>query len=482
MSEFRPVIGLEVHVQLATASKLFCGCRRAFGGEPNTRTCPVCLGMPGTLPVPNREAVRLGVRLAQLLGAVLSRRSGWARKNYFYPDLPKGYQITQGDEPLARGGRLRVELESGERCVVPVTRLHLEEDAGKLVHEGLGVSWSGVDFNRCGTPLAEIVFAPALEAPEAAQRALERLRALVQSAGVSDADMEKGSLRCDANVSLHRPGEALGTRVEIKNLNSMRHVRRALVAEIARQRALLEQGALVARETRSWDEAAGKTRTLRGKEDAEDYRYFPEPDLPPLVIDDALLAEALAGLPEPLERRFDRYAETLGLGDRTARELLVEVPVADVFDAVFAESGDARLAASWVLVELRGRLRERKESLETMRLDPRELGRLLAALREGALGAPAAKALLDAALETGRRPLELIDELGLRPLDDAEEIERLCAETLAAHPAQRDALQAGKRALFGFFVGQVLSACGGRADPRIVKEALRRQLGGERKG
>ncbi len=461
MREPPAVIGLEVHARLRTRSKLFCPCSVVDGAPPNTAICPVCLGYPGVLPVPNERAVRLGVRLALAAGARVAEVSRWDRKNYFYPDLPKGYQVTQYREPLARGGAI---------AGIPLERIHLEEDAGRLVHEGVGEGLVGIDFNRAGTPLAEIVTAPAFREPAAAEAWLRELRVLLRWIEVSDADPETGSLRCDVNVSLDPGGGEDGIRVEIKNLNSFRAVRRALEHEIARQRELLAAGRAVVRETRGWDEKAGRTVPLRGKEGEEDYRYLPEPDLPPLVIDRELLEGESAALPELPAARADRFSREFGVASDRAALLCRERPVADFFEETVRAGAAGPEAATWVLEEMP---RE-----EPGRLTPGALAELLGMVRAGDVARPAAREILEELRRVGGDPREVAARRGLARLADRDRLADLARDVLAARPELVAAWRRGKEGVIGPLVGDLLRASGGRADPRIAREVLRNLLGG----
>ncbi len=498
MGGYRAVIGLEVHAQLKTRTKLFCSCPNEFGAEPNTRVCPVCLGLPGALPVPNREAVRQAVRFALAIGAAVHDRSTWARKNYFYPDLPKGYQISQFDRPLATGGRIRIEPAGAARREIGVHRVHLEEDAGKSVHEGFGgvvggrdggrggsggsgggaaggAGATGVDLNRCGVPLIEIVGEAEIHDPDEAYLYLERLKSTLRATDVCDADMEKGFLRCDANVSVHLPGTPWGTRVEIKNLNSFRHVRRALAHEIERQQAELAAGRAVVQETRLWNEAAGATQPMRGKEEAHDYRYFPDPDLPELGLDPALRRAAAEAMPELPAARRDRY-EAAGVPEADAHRLTVEPEIADWFDAAAAASGAPRATANWVLSEVLGRLNKEGRALAGAPLAPARLGALVRLVETGAVTGKAAKAVFEEAWTTGADPGRIVAERGLARVEDAGAVAEACRAVVAAHPAQVAQYRGGKEAVLGFLVGKVMQATRGTAAPAAVHETLRRLL------
>jgi aspartyl-tRNA(Asn)/glutamyl-tRNA(Gln) amidotransferase subunit B len=475
------VIGLEVHVQLATASKMFCRCPNRFGAEPNTLVCPICLGYPGALPFVNKRAVDLAVKLALALDATVHETSVFARKNYFYPDLPKGYQISQYDRPLAIGGRIPL---SDHDLAVRIHRLHLEEDAGKLLHQAPGGAplpgLSLVDLNRCGVPLVEIVTEPDLATPAQAQDLLQTLHQLLLYTDTSDGNLEEGSLRCDANVSVRRRGETiLGAKTEVKNLNSYRHVARALEHEIARQTAVLEAGGRVIQETRTFDAASGATRPLRSKEEAHDYRYFPEPDLPPLAVSAERQAAIRAELPElPRERRA-RFAAAYGLPADDARVLAASRDLADYFEAAArAYPGNPKEVANWVMTEVLRELKERR-SVVGAAPPPERLAALVALVDGGTLSGSAAKQVFAAVWESGEEPAEAVERLGLAQVSDEGRLVAWVEAALAEHPAQAAGLRAGKTQLLGFFVGQVMKRSRGRAEPRRVGELLHEALAGE---
>jgi aspartyl-tRNA(Asn)/glutamyl-tRNA(Gln) amidotransferase subunit B len=481
--EVFPVIGLEVHAQLQTRSKIFCSCPVTVGAPANSATCPVCLGFPGTLPVLNRHAVTLALRLAGAAGAEIHTTSQFARKNYFYPDLPKGYQITQYDRPFSTGGTVAIDTPAGEKRV-RLVRIHLEEDAGKLLHDtpyaDVPTDVSLVDWNRAGVPLVEIVSEPDLRGPEEAASYLTELRRLLRYTGVSDGDMEKGNLRCDANVSVRKSGTApLGTRVEIKNVNSIRFVAKAIEHEIDRQAEALARGEAIVQETRLWDEKAGRTVPMRSKEEAHDYRYFPEPDLGLLVLNDAWLAEAAAGLPELPRARRARFVEAYGLPPADAETLVSARELADYFEAV-AAAVPPRLAANWVTGEVLRAMKDRKISTEeasAFPIAPARLARLLALADSGAISTASAKEVFAAMLDSGAEPEAIVAEKGLGAMRDAAALEGVIADIVAANPAQVALYRSGKTQTFGWFVGQVMRKTGGRADPAAVREALERSLG-----
>ena len=475
--EYEAVIGLEVHVQLLTETKMFCRCPNRFGAAPNTLVCPVCLGYPGTLPVVNRHAVDLATRLALALGCDVHPRSVFARKNYFYPDLPKGYQISQFDRPLAEGGLLPLAQHDKR---VRLERLHLEEDAGKLLHEAPGggalPGQSLVDFNRCGVPLVEIVSRPDMCTAAEAADYLQTLHQLLLYTGASTGNMEEGSLRCDANVSVRLRGETLGTKAEVKNLNSFRNVARAIEHEIGRQIGLLQSGGRVVQETRSFDAATGTTRLMRSKEEAHDYRYFPEPDLPPLVLT-AERVEAIRGaLPELPWVRRARLASQYGLSPADAGVLTSSRELAEYFETtVAAEAGSPKVIANWVMGEVLRELKERKADLESA-IPPARLAALVALVEAGKLSTSAGKEVFAAIWESGEEPEAAMERLGLGQVSDTSQIERWIEEVLEASPTQVAQVQAGKAQVLGFLVGQVMKRSGGRADPKVVQQLMRQAL------
>jgi aspartyl-tRNA(Asn)/glutamyl-tRNA(Gln) amidotransferase subunit B len=472
------MIGLEVHAQLRTASKMFCGCSTLFGAVPNTQTCPTCLGLPGALPVPNSRAVDLAVMVALALGCTVSPRSCFARKHYFYPDLPKGYQITQHDRPLAAGGALSWSA-AGRICTVRLVRVHLEEDAGKSLHEGFADSAHSayLDFNRSGVPLVEIVTEPDLTSAADASEFARRLRAALVAIGASDASMEEGGLRCDANISLRRRGEgALGARTEIKNLNSFRALRRALEFEIARQARVLDAGGRVEIETRLWDDAGGCTVCMRTKEDSEDYRYFPEPDLPPLEISPERLARLRAALPELPDGRQGRLVSTYGLSADDAGAIAGTAALAAYFEQTAQASGDAAAACLWVRGELGRRLDEAGLTVEGSRVTPQALGALIRMASSGIVSASAAKQILARMMATGETAESIAVADGLLQESAPDALDALAEATLSAHPLQVAQYRAGKRAVAGFLVGQVIKASGGRANPSEVDRLVRARL------
>jgi aspartyl-tRNA(Asn)/glutamyl-tRNA(Gln) amidotransferase subunit B len=478
LARYEPVIGLEVHCQLLTRTKLFCGCRNEFGGEPNSKVCPVCLGLPGSLPVLSRHAVTLAIRAALATGCTVQPVSIFARKNYFYPDLPKGYQISQYDEPLATDGHLEIPSGDGFRRI-RLHRIHMEEDAGKLLHEGF--SWSteksGVDFNRGGVPLIEIVTHPDLRTAEEAHDYLTALKAVLLYAGVSDCNMEEGSLRCDANVSVRKRGsEALGTRAEIKNLNSFKNVARAIDHEVARQVAVIESGGAVVQETRLWNADKAQTASMRSKEEAHDYRYFPEPDLPPLVVSAAWVEEVRASLPElPAEKRR-RFAEEYGLSVYDAGVLTLSRDVADYFEVVARASGNSKASSNWVMNEVLGQLKSDDRPLSLSKVAPGSLASLIGLIDAGTISGKTAKDVFSKMWETGQAPQAIVEREGLGQVSDEGALEAAVAEILAASPDQVATYRKGKTSTFGWFVGQVMKKTGGKANPNVVNLLLKKAL------
>jgi aspartyl-tRNA(Asn)/glutamyl-tRNA(Gln) amidotransferase subunit B len=476
---YEVVIGLEVHVQLVTASKMFCGCSTRFGAPPNTQTCPTCLGLPGALPFANRKAVDLAVQVALAFGCAVAPASVFARKNYFYPDLPKGYQITQHDRPLATGGAVTWR-SAGRTCSVRLVRVHVEEDAGKSLHEGFPDSAAScyLDFNRSGVPLVEIVTAPDLSSPADAAEFARRLRAAVVAIGASEANMEEGGLRCDANISLRRRGESgLGPRTEIKNLNSFRALQRALEYEAARQEAALESGGALGVETRLWDDGAERTVAMRSKEDAQDYRYFPEPDLPPLVIDPDRLARLREALPELPDARQARLVSVYGLGDDDAAALGRTPALAAYFEAAASAAGDAAVTCLWIRGELTRRLADAGLAIEHSRVTPQALGGLIRMVSAGTVSASAAKQVLARMMATGDTADAAALAGGLIQESAPEAIERLVDDVLSRHPGEVAQFRRGKPAVAGFLVGRVMHASGGRANPVVVDRIVRDRLG-----
>jgi aspartyl-tRNA(Asn)/glutamyl-tRNA(Gln) amidotransferase subunit B len=482
---YEAVIGVEIHVQLKTVSKMFCGCSTDIAeAPPNSRTCPVCLGLPGALPVINRRAVEHVLATGQAIGATTPEFTRWDRKNYFYPDLPKGYQISQFDLPLAANGRLAFETSEGT-VIVGIRRAHLEEDTARLIHasDADGRRVSLVDFNRSGLPLMEIVTEPELHSAEQARRYAEELRALLVACGSSDAAMEEGQMRVEANVSLRPHGqEAFGTRVEVKNMNSFRSVERAIAFEIERQARALDAGETISQDTRGWDDERGVTYVMRSKEDSHDYRYFPEPDLPPLRADPAWLAAIAAGLPELPAARRTRYREAYGLTPYDASVLVADAGASDVFEAaIAAEPGVApKAVANWVTGEYLRLAKQAGPDAEigpALRVDGAELGHLVRMVTEGELSSTNAKQVFERHATTGEPVTTIISDLGLRPIDDRDALMAIIDEVLATNPAAVADVQAGKTQVVGFLVGQVMKATRGQAQASTAQALVRERLG-----
>lgn len=470
---YEAVIGLEVHAQLLTRSKMFCGCSTRFGAPPNTQTCPVCTGMPGVLPVINRRAVEMAVRTGLAADGRISPYSRFARKNYFYPDLPKGYQISQYEQPLCEGGHLDVALDGAKRRI-GIHRIHLEEDAGKNLHEGISGA-SHVDLNRAGVPLLEIVSEPDIRSPEEAVAYLKHLRSILIYLGVCDGNMEEGSLRCDANVSLRLKGEdALGTKTEIKNVNSFRFVQKALEYEIARQAQVLEAGGRIRQETRLWDPAKGATAVMRSKEEAHDYRYFPEPDLVPLQVPSEWIEEIRRHLPELAEAKRNRFAREYGLPAYDAEILTSEKRIADYFEGCAARYKNYKALSNWVLSES---LREVKAGEPSpLEVSVEHLVELLQLMDGGEVNRNTAKKVFEEMTRTGRSAREIVKAKGLVQVSDEGAIVELIDQILQAHPEELEAYRQGKEKLFGFFVGQVMKRSKGKANPAKVNELLKKKL------
>lgn len=500
-NEWETIIGLEIHAQLATNTKIFCGCSTRFGDKPNANTCPVCLGLPGALPVLNNRVVELGARAALALGLEINEVSIFARKNYFYPDLPKGYQISQYDKPFSERGQLTImtaERDEGGRAknwqpkVIGITRLHLEEDAGKNMHEPLASannsasdmahdndnnSYSYVDLNRAGTPLAEIVTEPDFRTSWEAYDYVNHVRRALQWVEASDADMEKGNLRCEANVSVRRKGDTkFGTKVELKNLNSVRFMQKAIEYEVARHIKLYEAGGQVVQETLLWDERTNSTRAMRSKEEAHDYRYFPEPDLQPLTVSEDFINKVKAQMPELPDARRERFMAEYQLSYADASQLTAELGLADYFEQVVANADNPRAAANWVRGDVLRELETGNLSIEQVPVKPEDLGALIKVIDAGTISGKQAKDVFSEMFASGKSPQAIIKEQGLEQVSDTSELERIASEVIAANPQQLEQYKAGKESLLGFFVGGVMKASGGKANPKLLNEILRKKL------
>jgi aspartyl-tRNA(Asn)/glutamyl-tRNA(Gln) amidotransferase subunit B len=478
LARYEPVIGLEVHVQLKTASKIFCACSTRFGDAPNKNTCPVCLGLPGALPVLNRGALELAIRAALALHCTVHERSRFARKNYFYPDLPKGYQISMYEMPLATGGWLEIALD-GSAKRVGITRLHMEDDAAKNLHEGFADSDrnSYIDFNRCGVPLAEIVSEPDIRSPEEAYTYLITLKQVLEYTGVGDCDMEKGSLRCDANVSVRRrDAEKFGTKAEVKNLNSFRYLQHALEFEIERQIGVLESGGSIAQETRLWNVATGQTEPMRSKEFAHDYRYFPEPDLLPVHVSEAWKAEILTHMPELPDVKRARFLREFQITPYDAGVLTATRALADYFEAVVKAGAPPKSAANWIETELLRRLNDAGKSISESPISPAALAELLKFVESGKITGASGKKVFAKMFETGDTADTIIAGEGLSQISDASEIEGIAREIVEKNPNNAAKYKSGNEGVFKFFVGQVMRATRGQANPQLVNDILKRLL------
>jgi aspartyl-tRNA(Asn)/glutamyl-tRNA(Gln) amidotransferase subunit B len=484
MTEVEAVIGLECHVELNTQTKMFCGCRAEFGAAPNTNVCPVCLGHPGSLPVPNREAIRRIILIGLAVGSEIAPHSLFHRKNYFYPDMPKNYQISQYDLPICVGGHLDVDLPDGTTSRIGITRVHMEEDTGKTVHASAtgrihDADAALIDFNRAGVPLVECVSEPDIRSPEEAAAYLRELRATLESLDVSDVRMEEGSLRCDANISMRPVGtEAFGTKVEIKNMNSIRSLERALHFEIERQTKALEAGEAIAQETRHWDEDSGSTKSMRSKEEAFDYRYFPEPDIPALEPSEEWIAEIRAGLPELPRARRARYETDDGLKSEVARVLVGDRASSALFDETVALGADPKAAANWITQDLAG-------SLNKLGVDPagspvtaQHISDLIALVADDTVSGAGAKQALEEAVATGDPIAEIVERKGITQVSDSGALGAIAEEVLAENPEVVEQFRGGKEAVIGFLVGQVMKKSAGSANPKLAKELLLERLSG----
>ena len=481
--EFEPIIGLEVHAQLLTRSKIFCGCSTRFGAPPNSHTCPVCLGLPGSLPVTNRDAVAMAIKAGLALGCIINRHSILARKNYFYPDLPKGYQISQYEEPLAEDGVVDLPLgldspgegETIRRKHIGIIRVHLEEDAGKSIH--LPAGDTQVNLNRCGVPLIEIVTHPEIRSSEEASDFLAFLRRILLYLSVCDGNMEEGSLRCDANVSVREAGSSsLGTKVEIKNLNSFRFLQKALDFEIARQINVLRDGGSLHQETRLWDEELERTSSMRTKEEAHDYRYFPDPDLLPIIVAEEWIREIEEEIPELPDARAQRFVMQYHLSHEDAVLITQSREFADYFERAVEICDQSRLVFNWMVGELTFYLKRDEIDLDECRIQAQDLGRLVGLVGEGTISGKMAKDVFDRMYETGGSPEEVVKQEGLVQISDFDQLEELVDRVLESNPDQVQRFRDGKEGLMGFFVGQIMKETRGQANPKLVNEMLRRRL------
>ncbi len=476
--EYEPVIGLEVHAQLLTQSKIFCRCSTQFGAEPNTFTCPVCTGLPGSLPVLNREVVEFTLRAALATHCRVAPYSQFARKNYFYPDLPKGYQISQYELPLATDGYLDIQTD-GQKKRIGITRIHMEEDAGKLMHDlssGPGAR-SYVDFNRTGVPLIEIVSEPDIRSPEEASSYLRKLRAILMFLDICDGNMEEGSFRCDANISLRPKGrQKFGVKTELKNMNSFRNVQRALDFEIRRQTSLLDQGQEVIQETRLWDAARGVTSSMRGKEEAHDYRYFPDPDLVPLVIDPAWVEKVRTRLPELPEAKKERFIHAFGIPEYDAEVLTTSKALANYYETRLHSYDNPKIVSNWIMSELLRELKRDEREIEECPVPANHLAEMLKMIEDGTISGKIAKSVFEEMYRTGKQAPAVVKEKGWVQVTDSSEIERMIDGVLAANTKEVENYRQGKEKVFGFFVGQVMKATQGKANPQLVNDLLKKKL------
>ncbi len=474
---YEAVIGLEVHVQLKTSSKIFCSCVNKFGSSPNTQTCPVCLGMPGVLPVLNRRVVEYALRMGMATNCKIPKYSQLARKHYFYPDLPKGYQISQYELPLVEHGWVDIDVE-GKTRRIGITRIHIEDDAGKLVHdESRPVSY--VDLNRTGTPLIEIVSEPDIRSPEEAAAYVRKIRQLVRYLGISDGNMEEGSLRCDANISLRPEGQKeFGTKSELKNMNSFRNVQKALEYEIRRQTALLLDGQEIVQETRLWDAGKGVTHSMRGKEEAHDYRYFPDPDLVPIEISDQWMEEIRADLPELPDEKRRRFMEQYGLPEYDASVLTVSRETGDYFEEAVRLFDNPKSVSNWIMVELMKLLKQTDVSIEQCNVTPAYLAEILALVDKGTISAQMGKEVLQDCFGTGKSPASIVEEKGLSQVSDESELEAVVAKVMEANPKEVELYRGGKKKVLSFLMGQVMRETRGKANPKKVNEIFRKMLEG----
>ncbi|HMK50183.1 MAG TPA: Asp-tRNA(Asn)/Glu-tRNA(Gln) amidotransferase subunit GatB [Thermodesulfovibrionales bacterium] len=476
---YESVIGLEVHAQMLTKTKIFCGCSTEFGSEPNTQTCPVCIGMPGVLPVLNGKALEFAIRTGLATHCTISLFSRFARKNYFYPDLPKGYQISQYELPICENGHLDI-LVDGEARRIGITRIHMEEDAGKNIHEsaaGDGGNYSFVDLNRAGTPLMEIVSEPDIRSPQEAVEYMKKLRSILRYLGVCDGNMEQGSLRCDANVSVRPFGqEEFGTRAEIKNINSFRFVEKAIEYEIKRQIKVVEGGGRVIQETRLWDSGRGVTESMRGKEEAHDYRYFPEPDLVPITVGKELIDEIRSSLPELPDAKRERFVRDYGLQEPDADFLISEISTADWFEETVKSGGQPKAVSNWMKGDLMKMLNEDGRSIEECAVKPSQLAGMLKLIDNNTISGKIAKTVFEELYKTGKDPEVIVKEKGLIQITDTGEIEKAVDDVLSRHSGEVERYKAGEDKLLGFLVGQVMKLTKGKANPQAVNELLKSRL------
>lgn len=477
--KYEAVIGLEVHTELQTKTKIFCNCRTSFGADPNTNVCPVCLGLPGVLPVLNKKVLEFAVRAGLALNCEISRFSKFDRKNYYYPDLPKNFQTSQFDLPICEHGYLDVEV-NGEKRRIRITRAHMEEDAGKLVHHGTSITdsdYSLVDYNRTGTPLLEIVSEPDMRSAKEAVAYMEKMRAILQYVGISDCRMEEGSLRCDANVSVRPVGQKeLGTKTEIKNINSFKGVERAIEYEAMRQAQLLEEGGKVIQETRTWDEKEGVTKSMRTKEEANDYRYFPEPDLVPFTVSDEYIENIRRSLPELPDARKERYMKEFGLSSEDAVFMTNDKATADYFEKTVAEGADPKAAVNWLMGEFAGQLSKDGIEMDKAPVSASDLAGLLKLIAEGTISGKIAKKVFAIMWKDGGSAADIVKEQGLVQISDTNELQALVEKVVSENPKAIEDFKAGKKKAVGALVGQIMKATKGKANPRVINELLNKKL------
>jgi aspartyl-tRNA(Asn)/glutamyl-tRNA(Gln) amidotransferase subunit B len=469
------VIGLEVHAQMLTDTKIFCGCSTTFGSEPNTQTCQICIGMPGVLPVLNKKALEFAVRTGLATSCSIAKCSRFARKNYFYPDLPKGYQISQYEHPICEHGHIEIVVDD-EVKKIGITRIHMEEDAGKNIHEGSG-NYSFVDLNRTGVPLMEIVSEPDIRSPKEAVEYMKKLRSIVRYLGVCDGNLEQGSFRCDANVSVRPEGQKeFGTRAEVKNINSFRYVEKAIEYEIKRQIRVIEGGGKVVQETRLWDANKGITESMRSKEEAHDYRYFPDPDLVPVTVEQAWIDELHASLPELPDAKRHRFASDYGLPEYDADLLTAERATAEWFEEAVKAGGQPKAVSNWIMGDLMKLLNEENKSMDECPIRPAQLAGMLQLIDSGMISGKIAKTVFDEMYKTGKDAEAIVKEKGLLQISDSSEIEKIVDEILAKSPKEIERFKAGDEKLLGFFVGQAMKATKGKANPQMLNELLKKKL------
>ncbi len=471
--EYEAVIGLEVHIQLLTETKIFCNCSTDFGAPPNTHVCPVCMGMPGVLPVLNKRVVEYAIKLGIALGCKINKFSRFARKNYFYPDLPKGYQISQYELPILEDGGVEIFVD-GEYKRIALERIHMEEDAGKTIHKSDG---SYVDFNRSGVPLLEIVSRPVMHSSYEAGEYLRSLRRIVRYLGICDGNMEEGSLRCDANISVRPKGEKrLGTKTELKNMNSFRHVEKALEYEIARQIEILEEGGEITQQTRLWDEKLGITKQMRSKEESFEYRYFPDPDLVPLIVDEEWIEKIRAEIPELPKEKLERFISEYGIKEDDARILTEEKELADYFEDAAKGHNNPQTIANWILSELLGYLNKENKDIQATLVKPQQIRSLVDLIDKGVISGKIAKSVFKDMYKTGKDPKRIVDEKGLIQITDEKELGKIIVEVISSNPKAVEQYKSGKKNTLGFFVGQVMKITKGKANPKLVNKILSEKL------